>query len=263
MECYLKGNEVLIAECEACECVDECFVDPNKDERMRSGVIRYMVYAFAFILSILFGLFGCSYSMPIIKYSPGERWMIFDTSLGITPNAENCWPYLLQKEIPEVQILNSSVGGVNSFYGIDHISDVFKMEVKKVFIDYWVNDAFAGPNKYYKNTVSTLETSRKNYETLIDTFQHAGIEVILISENFPVDTFILGRNPAKDRPEWVKFRNQIKDIAKERNCPLIDITSTWEKMSKVELMGYFRDGLHPSAEANKEVTVPEIEEALH
>lgn len=166
--------------------------------------------------------------------------------IGTSLSAGSGWVKMLSKELP-YHFVNLAKGGECSRWGITQIGLVLLFRPKIILMEWAINDA------YYK--IPFLESSQ-NLRMMFKAFHKS--EIYLLGLNPPLDIFIAGRNPAKDRPEFRKYLELHKEMANSHNIKYIDTTWIWDKMNKHQFLFYCPDGLHPNEAASKDITVPVI-----
>ena len=114
-----------------------------------------------YLFAILLFVTGCS-SIDLITYQPNETWVFYGTSLGVTPTHEG-YPAELQKIYEDVKIINLSVGGMNSVWGVDNLNKIAFYHPTKVFIEFAVNDCLNYPNPYYQKNFSIFRLFKNKY----------------------------------------------------------------------------------------------------
>ena len=158
------------------------------------------------------------------------------------------------------------VGGSASSYppgkgGLDKVKIVTTYHPDVVFIEFAVNDA-------YKPYNITVEQSRKNLESIINTLKRANpeVEIILQTMNVVIDMPELNLTYSTQRSELSKYLKIYRQVAKERQLLLIDHYPNWKRYLKNEGRDTYTkivpDGLHPSVEGYRKILLPELKKVL-
>lgn len=145
--------------------------------------------------------------------------------------------------------------------GLDRIPEAIAAEPDAVFIEFAVNDS-------YKPYGISVEQSRKNLESMIQSLQRGNedVEIILQTMNVVIDMPEQNTQASTDRAELSKYIKMNKQVAKKYNLKLIDHYSNWKKFLKTEgreeYIKLVPDGVHPNLEAYRTILLPELENAL-
>ena len=178
---------------------------------------------------------------------------------GTSLTAGSGWVKMLGMKLPDWYVVNLANGGMNSNWGVTQIKNVLRFKPKIILMEWAINDAYIG--KPYFRPISIHSESYDNLVEMIQAFK--GIKIIMLGMNPPLDMFLCGRNPAKDRPDYRIYSMVHKTIAENRNIPYIDITREWDKLSEHQFLFYCPDGLHPNALASRDIIIPKILELLN
>jgi tRNA-Thr(GGU) m(6)t(6)A37 methyltransferase TsaA len=148
--------------------------------------------------------------------------------------------------------------GVWKRCGLDRLTEAIACDPDVVFIEFAVNDAFAG----YE---ITKESSRANLETIIQGLLEAdpNTEIILQTMNPAMDTD--GRSSASDRPDLAAYYQGYRDVAEDRSLLLIDHYVNWTNIIKNDpnqFLAFVPDGIHPNLKGCREIILPELKAAL-
>ncbi|MDD8045944.1 MAG: tRNA (N6-threonylcarbamoyladenosine(37)-N6)-methyltransferase TrmO [Verrucomicrobiota bacterium] len=217
---------------------------------------------------------------------PAAGWMerlqqgdsITIVTLGTSLSAGKAgWPVAmmewLDSEWPGQTILhNLAVGGsasqtvpamdakptVRNQCGLDRLPEAIASRPDVVFIEFAVNDAFAGYG-------ISPQAGRANLETMIDRLQQAlpDSEIILQTMNSVLDTG--GHTSATDRPELDEHYEQVRAVARQRGLRLIDHHSRWRALMQQDRQRFLElvpDGIHPSLEGCREIIRPGLQAVL-
>lgn len=167
------------------------------------------------------------------------------------------WVKMLQKEMPDWYVVNFGKGGECSDWGTKVYKKILYFKPKIVLMEWAINDAYI---RYPKPL--TLAESKSNLIEMIYFFKSKGIEVYVQVMNPPLDIFLAGRNPLKDRPEFQKFYELHREISKNYAVPFIDHVKEWNKLSKRKFLEYCPDGLHPNELGSQKITIPLIKNKM-
>lgn len=167
----------------------------------------------------------------------------------------------LRDEYPIIIYFNAAKGGMNSIWGknnlkelvIDRAPDILTME-------FAINDCLNIPNPYYNSTSVSPELSKQNAEDMIDSVKkyNSKIKIFILGMNMPLDSLVLDRNPALERPAWKDYYKIWEDVAREKGVGYIDVTSRWERLDNETLWSYIPDGLHPNEQGGINVIIPSV-----
>ncbi len=164
----------------------------------------------------------------------------------------------------KLTLINSGQSGKNSITGLEKLDAVvISKKPDTVIIEFAVNDAVLFPD--LKQRVS-IEESAKNLETIVGRIRKAlpGTEIIIQTMNGVWDS-PKGNGSATKRPELAAYYEGYRTTAAKLNLQLIDHNRNWEKLrseDEEKFKAYVADGVHPTAEASREVTFPEVKKAL-
>ena len=174
--------------------------------------------------------------------------------LGTSLTQACYYPEVLQQELPGAKVINMGFGGKNSNTLKTKISEIIKMKPDIVLYESSINDACI-VERYDK--ALTLDECRDNLQMICDSLKQFGL--YFMTMNFPLDTLLFNRNPAKDRPHFYEYVGLFRWVATENSIPVIEILSKWYNINYLD---YAPDGLHSNEKAAKELIVPEILKAL-
>jgi acyl-CoA thioesterase-1 len=175
------------------------------------------------------------------------RVVAFGTSLTARQEWQAEVVTRLDDSCAAIEIITVAKGGMNSDWAVDMLPQVVAERPALVLIEFAVNDASL------LHGLSSQQ-SRTNTETIVDTLANAGARPLLMT-----------MNPARglnglSRP-WLADAYQLyRDIAGERGVTLIDLAPLWE--ARGDLDALIPDGVHPTADAARDVIAPTVAEAL-
>ncbi|RAP73748.1 SGNH/GDSL hydrolase family protein [Paenibacillus montanisoli] len=162
----------------------------------------------------------------------------------------------LQDRYPGLaNVINSAKSAMWSQWGIENLSErVLAHKPDMAFIEFAMNDA-------YLPYETSLDQCRSRLEFMIDKILeiNASCDIILMTMNPPVGEHL------EKRPHILEYYQVYRSVAEERNLTLIDHFAEWNAISKEDRERFDRlvpDGIHPSPEGDKEVTVRGIERVL-
>jgi len=133
-------------------------------------------------------------------------------------------------------------------------SRVISKNPDTVFIEFAINDA----QPLYRTSV---EDARLNLTNMINRvlLYNPDTEIILMTMNLPVWEY------RKQTPVTGEYYQMYRDVAKERNLPLIDHALNWQNLVQNDIklfMKYVPDGVHPGKEGCLNVITPAILKSL-
>lgn len=192
---------------------------------------------------------------------------------------------ILQKELPQqglpVKVINAGIGGNTTQNAIARFEkDVLAKQPDLVVIQFGINDSAVDVWKDPPATKSRV--SQKQYEanlrSLIDRLQKQQIKVILMTPNslrwIPRIKKLYGKPPYDpDDPLgfnlYLKsYAQAVREIAKEKQVPLVDIYAAFEKYAEKEgqsAQDLLLDGIHPNTAGQQMVAdllIPQIKATL-
>ena len=181
--------------------------------------------------------------------------------LGTSLTAACDYPEELKHELDslyphEYKIINMGMGGKNSGTLKTRINEIINDKPDFVLYESAINDA----EDWTYDKPLTLDEAKNNLQLICDSLKKFGL--VFITMNYPYDSLIKERNPALRRLYFDTYNALFKNVAKINNIPLIDILNVWKRLSKSEYLKLVPDGLHPSKEGSKKITVPVILEYL-
>ncbi len=166
----------------------------------------------------------------------------------------------------QVTYFNEGVGASASSYppevcGLEKVKTVAKQKPDVVFIEFAVNDA-------YKPYNISVEESRKNLESMINTLKGANpeVEIILQTMNVVIDMPELNMTEATKRADLLKYLEMYRELAKVDDLLLIDHYPNWQKFLKEEgrdaYIKVVTDGIHPNLDGYRKIVLPELKKVL-
>jgi acyl-CoA thioesterase-1 len=199
----------------------------------------------------------------IQKLDQGEKVKIAALGTSLT----GTWYYVMQDWLKEAYsdqctFYDFGVGGSASSCppgksGLDQVKKAASYHPDVVFIEFAVNDSYI---PYH----ITVEESRKNLESIIDTMLESNpdIEIILQTMNLVIDVPELEKSHSTDRAELPEYLKMYRKVAKERKLLLVDHYPNWKRYMKKEGRDAYRkivpDGVHPTAEGYRKILIPEL-----
>jgi acyl-CoA thioesterase I len=170
------------------------------------------------------------------------RIVAFGTSL----TARQDWQDELAVQLDDcapVEVTTIARGGANSDWAVENLPRVAAARPAIVLIEFAVNDASL------LHGVS-LEQSRANTEAILAALAASGAQPMLMTMNPAHGVRLLSR------PWLADYYRLYREIAAERGAILIDLTPVWD--ARGDFSNAIPDGVHPSAEAAREVIVPHV-----
>jgi lysophospholipase L1-like esterase len=166
----------------------------------------------------------------------------------------------------QITYYNEGVGASATSYppgnsGLDKVKIVAAYKPDVVFIEFAVNDS-------YKPYNISIEQSRKNLESIIDTLLKSNpeVEIILQTMNVVIDMPELNMLESTKRSDLTKYLKMYREVASKRNLLLIDHYLNWRKFLKTEgrdaYIKVVTDGVHPNLEGYRKILLPELKEVL-
>jgi lysophospholipase L1-like esterase len=155
----------------------------------------------------------------------------------------------------QVSLINSGAGGMWSTWGIQNLDQrVIEKKPDLVTIEFGINDAYLE----YKTSV---EKARENLENMIDRILKSNprCEIVLMVMNPPIKVHLERRPRIKD------YYQMYREVAKQRQLPLIDHYPAWERILREDpglFDRYVPDGIHPGPQGCEAVITPAIIRAL-
>ncbi len=196
----------------------------------------------------------------IERLDAGEKQTIITYGTSLTSPYQSGWVALmaedLRKKYPGLPlVINAARGAMASAWGVSNLRDrVLQYAPDAVFIEFAINDSYLPYN-------ISIEKCRQNLEQLIDEIikYRPGCSIILMIMNPPT-----GDHLAK-RPEYAKYYQVYRDMAKKRGLLLVDCEDSWKKIMESEPEKFKKlvpDGIHPNGDGSKDVTWPLVEKAI-
>ncbi len=173
----------------------------------------------------------------------------------------------LDEGYPEqITYYNEGVGASATSYppgnsGLDKVKVVAAYKPDVVFVEFAVNDS-------YKPYNISVEQSRKNLESIINTLLESNpeVEVILQTMNVVIDMPELNMLESTKRSDLEKYLKMYREIASKRKLLLIDHYPNWRKFLETEgrdaYIKVVTDGIHPNLEGYRKILLPELKEVL-
>jgi len=208
----------------------------------------------------------------IEKLKQGQKITIATMGTSLTIGArpgDSGWAIVmmndwLNKDFPgQVKLFNEAVSGSASgkgpqnnfaFSGLNKLPTVINHKPDVVFIEFGTNDAYL-PYKI------SLSESRKNLNYIISSIRKANPETEIILQTMNP---VIGE-PAKARPEILKYFQLYYEIAKKWKLVLIDNYSHWIYLLKNNLNTFKKlvpDDIHPLPNGYRQILLPEIKKKL-
>lgn len=192
---------------------------------------------------------------------------------------------ILAKELPQqgipVNVINAGIGGNTTQNAVARFEkDVLAKQPDLVVIQFGINDSAVD---VWKNPPATASrVSKKQYEanlrSLIDQLQKRKIKVILMTSNslrwIPRIKKLYGKPPYDpDDPRGFNlflkdYAQSVRDIAREKQMPLVDIYKAFEEYGKQPGQAtddLLLDGMHPNTAGQRKVAdllIPQIKATL-
>lgn len=196
----------------------------------------------------------------IERLDAGEKQTIVTYGTSLTSPYQSRWVALmaedLQKKYPGLPlVINAARGAMASAWGLSNLRErVLQFAPDAVFIEFAINDSYLPYN-------ISIEKCRQNLEQLIDEIikYRPGCSIILMIMNPPT-----GDHLAK-RPEYAKYYQVYRDVAKKRGLLLVDCEDSWKKIIESEpekFKKYAPDGIHPNVTGAKDITWPLVEKVI-
>lgn len=209
-------------------------------------------------LALAFGATLHAQSKLVENLKAGKNQSVVTYGTSLTAGGKWFGPVkeIIDKKFPgQLAYFNGAGSGRESRWGLKMLEqNVLAHKPDTVFIEFAINDAVA------RFKLSTDE-SRKNITQMLDRIKKAlpGCEIILQITN-PV----VGK-PKGDKSERVNqpaYEQIYRDLAKERGLLLSDNAPAWQKIladqGEAAYLKLVPDGVHPTADAWKEVVVPNV-----
>ena len=200
-------------------------------------------------------------SQLVKRLGAGEKQVV--VAYGTSLTAAGAWvghlQSALQKRYPgQAEVINSGGSGKWSQWGVENLDNlVIQKNPDTVFIEFSINDCVA-------RFGADSELARKNLETMIGRILQSRprCEIILMTMT-PGDAHPVGhKSYRKDIEEhYAMYRR----VAKERQLLLIDHYPNWKALQQKDpekFRKYIPDGVHPTADACREVVTPVLLKAL-
>lgn len=194
---------------------------------------------------------ACLAALGLLYFTPSRpRIVTYGTSLSASnrwqPGVEEALAACMQ---PNVKIIDRSKSAMASDWGRANVARVVSHRPKTVLIEFAINDAYE-PHRI------SLEQSYANTAAIVHELRAALPDV---------EIFLMTTNPTtKERPNLEAYYLQYRHLASDLGVKLIDLYPVWQaKLTAVDAaQRLVPDRLHPTAEAYREVVLPEIVTAL-
>jgi acyl-CoA thioesterase-1 len=228
---------------------------------------RLATNSYTSLVGVVLALASCAAaigapSQLIRNLRAGQSQTVVTYGTSLTRPAE--WPEQLaawfEAEFPgQAQVINRGIASMSSPEALARLDTlVLSQNPDTVFLEFAVNDALADRN-------ISLQQSRDNLNTMIDRILADGParEIILMTMN-PAWDSPLGSH-ATFRPNLAQYYQGYRDVAADRGLLLIDHYPNWVNLRDANLSlfeQFIPDGVHPTAEALRQVVTPEITRAM-
>ncbi len=154
-----------------------------------------------------------------------------------------------------VHFYNHGRSGYTSTHGLEHtFTQYLAQKPDWVFLKYGANDTKRFNGAQGKLLVS-IEEYTANFTAMVDAFLNVGARIVLITPS-PVVESIVNNDPNMaamsitwDNTDIQACAHALKNIARERNLPLVDLVSVFTTNPDPAL--YCPDGLHPGPAGHK------------
>jgi len=200
---------------------EDCFAQTQLVKNLRAGKPQVLV------------VYGTSLS----SFTGGQAWVA-----AVSDS-------LNKKYNGNLKVYNSGKSAMWSTWGVQHLEDsVISKKPDAVLIEFSMNDAFLN----YKTSVGL---ARLNLNYMIDRIKlfNPACEVILQVMNIPINVH------AEQRPGLNKYYDMYREVAKKRGLLLIDHYPHWKIIldkGKDEYLKFVPDGIHPDANAARQIIAP-------
>lgn len=154
-----------------------------------------------------------------------------------------------------VTVINSGEAGMWSQWGVEHLPErVLAHRPDMVFLEFAINDAFLP-----YNTTITQCKERLNFMIYQILEANRSCDIVVITTNPPVGEHL------SRRPQIEQYYEAYREVAKHRKLPLADHHKVWKAMLEQEkelFDQWVPDGVHPSKEADENITAAEMAKLL-
>jgi acyl-CoA thioesterase I len=168
---------------------------------------------------------------------------------GYGTDAGNSYPDFLERDLNaksfHYHVVNAGISGNTTKDGVERLEDVLALKPVLVIVAFGGNDGLRG---------LPIDSTRKNLDQIVSTFQHAGIKVVLGGITLP---------PNYGADYIRQFNGTYALLAKQYHVPLLpfllqDVYGTEGSMQP--------DGIHATAQGNQQVArnlLPLVMPLLH
>lgn len=191
--------------------------------------------------------------------------VVYGTSLSVS----GAWVAELEKYFKKncrgkVTFVRAAISGRTSRWGLAKLEErVLSKNPDLVFIEFSVNDSAT------KHKISTKK-SEENLDAMVRALrkQNPQVEIVVQTMNPAWDSDAPKANGKKygsDRPQMEKYYDVYRDYAVRNKLPLVDNFPVWQDIMKNDMKRYMKmvpDGIHPDADASRNVTWPAVKALL-
>jgi acyl-CoA thioesterase I len=171
--------------------------------------------------------------------APARKIVVFGDSLteGGLDEGKSYTNYLQQKITAKgypYEVVNQGISGDTTTGGVNRVRAATSLKPEIVILELGGNDGLRG---------IPVASTKKNLESMIQTFQKAGIKVLLAGMSLPPNY----------GPDYIKsFEGMYKDLAAKYKTPLIPFLLSDLAAKLRTNRGLLRpDGIHPTTEGNR------------
>lgn len=202
-------------------------------------------------------------TLPIfenLKAGKPQTVVVYGTSL----TAGGAWVASARKwfdaEYPGlVAFVNSGGSGMNSDWGVQKLQEkVLNHKPDLVFIEFAINDA-------HEKFKMPVQKGASNLDQIVRGIRESNPQAAIVLQVMNPVWDANERKSSSSRPEYLKYMENYRVYAREKNLPLLDHYVVWEKIQKSEpekFKKYIPDGTHPTNEASVLVTWATVKDWL-
>lgn len=172
--------------------------------------------------------------------------------LGTSLTSRGQWPEALQERLvddcatDDVVVERVALAGAASDWGSEQVGQVLAARPDVVVVEFGVNDADLLDGL-------ALSASRATHEQVLDALLEDGGPAVALMTTNPVE----GRRGLV-RAGLRSYEAMYRELAERRSVGLVDNAPRWRRLTSERFDQLVPDGLHPSDEGHREVTVPGI-----